>query len=228
MSRFLVVAGAVLFAASLAYFAYSYAILFGGSAPWTSAPDIWMPVVFDVIIFSVFALHHSIFARARVRALVESLAPEGTERAIYVWVASLLFAGVCAAWLPVPGVFWAFTGAAALPFAALQITGVVLVVAAVQRLGVLTLAGLREPGANPAVVDDGAYAVVRHPIYLGWFLVVWAPATMNGTRLVFAIVSCAYLMVAVAYEERDLRRTFGDAYDRYAERVRFRIIPRIF
>ncbi len=53
---------------------------------------------------------------------------------------------------------------------------------------------------------------VRHPIYLGWFLVVWGAPDMNGTRLAFAAASCFYLLLAITFEERDLRRTFGAAY----------------
>jgi protein-S-isoprenylcysteine O-methyltransferase Ste14 len=228
MSRFLVGGGAVLFAASLAYFAFVYVTAYGDRAGWTSAPDVWMPVVFDVMLFTIFALHHSVFARLRVRTLVERFAPEGSERAIYVWVASLLFLCVCAGWLPVPGVLWATTGVVAGALTAIQLAGIALIVVAVRRLGVLTLAGLSEPEENPVLADDGAYALVRHPIYLGWFLVVWAPAVMTGTRLVFAVVSCAYLVVAVTFEERDLRRNFGEAYERYAARVRSRILPRVY
>jgi protein-S-isoprenylcysteine O-methyltransferase Ste14 len=48
---------------------------------------------------------------------------------------------------------------------------------------------------------------------------------MNGTRLLFALVSSAYLFAAVPFEERDLRKTFGDAYDQYSKRVRWKIVP---
>lgn len=227
-SRLFVIAGGVLFMASLLYFAIAYATTFGELAAWTSAPDIWMPILIDVFLFTCFALHHSVFARTRFRALVERLAPPGTERAIYVWIASLLFLGVSAAWLPVPGVFWRFTGAAGAVFVAIQLFGLALIAVAVRRLGVLTLAGLREPDPAAPLADDGAYGLVRHPIYLGWFLLVWATPLMNGTRLVFAAVSCAYVLVAVIFEERDLRRTFGAAYDRYSQRVKSRVIPGVY
>jgi protein-S-isoprenylcysteine O-methyltransferase Ste14 len=66
---------------------------------------------------------------------------------------------------------------------------------------------------------------VRHPIYLGWFLMVWGAPEMTGTRLVFAAASCVYLLLAIIFEERDLHRTFGTAYQRYARRVRWKVLP---
>jgi protein-S-isoprenylcysteine O-methyltransferase Ste14 len=227
VSRLFVFAGGVLFAGSLLFFAIRYASFFGADVPWSWAHG-WKPAAIDVVLFVVFALHHSIFARTRLRAFVERHAPAGTERAIYVWVASLLFIGVTAAWQPVPGVLWSVTGPPALVFSAVQFAGIAFILLAVRRLGPLTLAGIRDPEASPTLVDDGAYGLVRHPIYLGWFLIVWSPAIMNGTRLVFAAVSCAYLIVAVVFEERDLRRTFGEAYVRYAQRVRSKMIPGIY
>src|SRR5437764_641859 len=73
--------------------------------------------------------------------------------------------------------------------------------------------------------ESGPYAFVRHPIYLGWFVMVWATSVMTGTRFVFAATSCAYVLVAITIEERDLRRTFGAAYDRYMQRVRWKVLP---
>jgi len=57
---------------------------------------------------------------------------------------------------------------------------------------------------------------------------VWLTPVMNGTGLVFALTSCIYLLLAVPYEERDLRQTFGIAYDRYAERVRWKFLPFVY
>jgi protein-S-isoprenylcysteine O-methyltransferase Ste14 len=99
----------------------------------------------------------------------------------------------------------------------------------------LDLAGVRQalgaPHGSPAHVPlqtGGVYAVVRHPIYLGWVLLVFGAPEMTGTRLVFAIVSTLYLVVAVPLEEQALRAQFGDAYRRYQRRVRWRIVPGIY
>ena len=118
---------------------------------------------------------------------------------------------------------------------AVQAGAVVFTVNSARRLGLLHLAGLAQvlradaAASAPAELDQsGPYALVRHPIYFGWLLIVWPAPTMNGTRLVFAIVSTLYLGLAVPFEERDLRRLFGPAYDAYARRVRWRIVPGLY
>jgi len=51
---------------------------------------------------------------------------------------------------------------------------------------------------------------------------------MTVNRLAFALMSLAYLAVAIPLEERALRREFGQAYDTYRRRVRWRVIPGVY
>ena len=51
---------------------------------------------------------------------------------------------------------------------------------------------------------------------------------MTTGRLVFAAISTAYLVVAVPFEERLLRRRFGPSYDAYRHTVRWRIVPGLY
>ena len=53
----------------------------------------------------------------------------------------------------------------------------------------------------------------------GIVLAVWATPEMSASHLLFALASTGYVAIGVAFEERDLRRTFGTAYDEYAARV---------
>ena len=106
-------------------------------------------------------------------------------------------------------------------------------VGSARRLDVLDLAGVNQgfdrSTTRPAgLVSDGVYGLVRHPIYLGWLLIVWLTPVMTGTRLVFAAVSTAYLVAAVPFEERGLRRLFGAEYDAYERRVRWRMLPFVY
>jgi protein-S-isoprenylcysteine O-methyltransferase Ste14 len=58
--------------------------------------------------------------------------------------------------------------------------------------------------------------------------VVFGSAHMTGDRLLFAALSTFYLIVAIPWEERSLVAAFGQAYVRYAERVRWRMIPYLY
>jgi len=219
--------GALLFAVSLSYFLFTYAFTFRETEQTSPA----LAIGVDLALFTVFALHHSVFARERVRAWVARTVPVTLERSFYVWVASLLLMGVCALWQPVAGVAWTIAGPAGWLFYLLMATGVWLSVRSAGVIDIWELAGVRQVGLSKTdgpFKTDGPYGLVRHPIYLGWFLMVFGVPTMTGTRLAFALVSCGYLLIAIPLEERTLRRTTGGNYDDYMRLVRWRIFPGIY
>ena len=235
-------AGGALFAAALVYFLFSYSVTFGETAEGGAAPG---SIAFNVALFSAFALHHSIFARDAVRAFVRRLASAPLERPVYVWVASLMLIGVCYAWRPVPGVAWQIPSPWNWAMVPVQLAGVWVTLRATAVIDGLELAGLRQfvnpkpqipnpksqdPGSTPPMEfkTDGPYGWVRHPIYLGWILVVFGMGTMTMTRLLFAVVSSVYILIAIPFEERTLRAHSAGTYDDYVRRVPWKLIPRIY
>jgi protein-S-isoprenylcysteine O-methyltransferase Ste14 len=72
----------------------------------------------------------------------------------------------------------------------------------------------------------GPYRMVRHPLYVGWLLAVWATPTMTVTHLLFAAGLTAYILVAVRWEERDLASHFGAQYTDYQVHVPM-LLPRL-
>ena len=225
-----------MFAASLAFFLYSYLVRFGRPA---TGRNVLIPVAIDTALFTLFALHHSLFARSFVkRRLFGAGARPGsdaslTERPTYVWVASMIFIAVCAAWRPVPGELYRVTGALALAAYAVHVAGIVLTARGSARLDVLDLAGVRavSPAGAPTHVrlqTRGVYGFVRHPVYFAWVLMVIGTPHMTMTRLAFAVLSTAYLAIAIPFEERGLLEVFGKEYQEYQKRVRWRIIPGLY
>lgn len=222
-------AGALLFFGSLAYFLYAYTVTYGVTAP---LGDPTRAITSNVALFTFFAAHHSLFARHRVRRWVAAMLPTGLERSLYVWIASLIFIAVCALWQPVPGIAWSADGAALWGLRALQVAGIGLSLGSAAILDIRELAGLRQletTGDRPAEFKArGPYAWVRHPIYSGWLLLVCAASPMTMTRLLFAVVSGLYLVIAIPFEERSMRAISPGAYDRYRAHVRWRLIPRVY
>ena len=231
-ARVFVWSGTALFFFSLGYFLFSYVTTFGAAVQDGHAAR---AITWNVALFTVFAMHHSVFARERVRAWVARVCPPGLERSFYVWVASILFIAVCAWWQPVPGVAWRFNGPALWVLGVLQVAGVAVTLRSAAVLDIRELAGLRMSsparggqGAGIEFKTTGPYGWVRHPIYTGWFLMVLAVSPMTGTRLVFALVSCAYLIVAIPFEERSLRALSPGTYDAYAAKVPWKLVPGVF
>ena len=226
--------GAAVFVASLAYFLFAYFVTFGETAP--AGP--WLrPTAVDAALFSGFALHHSLFARTRLKAVVRRMAAPALERSLYTWVASLLFILVCWAWQPVHGVLYTLPAPWSVAGYAAQLAGIVVTFLGSRALDVLDLAGVRQvlntrrpPGAAHSVPlqTGGIYGFVRHPVYFGWLLIVFGAPHMTMTRLTFAVVSSLYLAIAVPFEERSLVQTFGPGYDDYRRRVRWRMLPYLY
>jgi protein-S-isoprenylcysteine O-methyltransferase Ste14 len=221
------------FVASLGYFLYSFLQRFD-SAP--AGGPIVAPIAADVLLFSVFALHHSAFARTPFKAWVRSLVPAPLERSVYTWVASVLFVVVCWAWVPVPGVMYRIHNPFRILAYAMQGAGLLLTFLGSRALDVLDLAGVRPvlraraglSSPHVPLSTAGVFGIVRHPLYFGWALLVGAAPDMTATRAVFALVSCAYLAVAIWWEERALVETFGVEYETYRRSVRWRMIPFIY
>jgi protein-S-isoprenylcysteine O-methyltransferase Ste14 len=72
------------------------------------------------------------------------------------------------------------------------------------------------------IVDTGPYALVRHPIYTGLLLAVFATMAAKGT--VYGVAGAAIITVGIwmkaRLEEKFLRRELGAAaYDAYARRA---------
>jgi protein-S-isoprenylcysteine O-methyltransferase Ste14 len=204
---------------------------------------IWRALIINVLLFGLFAAHHSLLARSGAKIVLTRWLSPALERSTYVWVASLLFALVSLAWQPLPGVAWHIDGWLAWPPGAIQLGGVLLTLRAAAAIDPRELAGLRQAwrygtpdGASPGVMDEapvaftvrGAYGLVRHPIYLGWFMMVWPSPHMTWGRVAFAAISSAYLLVAIPWEERSLEAQHGDGYRRYRAQVRWRVLPGLY
>jgi steroid 5-alpha reductase family enzyme len=87
---------------------------------------------------------------------------------------------------------------------------------------------LSDPADKTVFKTSGPYGWVRHPIYAGWFLLVFAVPIMTMTQFVFAVTSSVYLLIAIPLEERSLRRSSAGAYDQYMQQVRWKLLPHVY
>ena len=84
-----------------------------------------------------------------------------------------------------------------------------------------------QPGHR--LVTTGLYGVIRHPSYLGLFLLAlgWALAFRSGVGVIIAVLMLIVVLARIDAEERLLSETFGAEYDAYRTRT-WRLVPYIY
>lgn len=223
--------GGAVFAGSLLYYAYFFFVTLGQPVASDEAHRLVPALLANTALFGAFAVHHSVMARSGAKAWLSTHLSPALERTAYNWVASLMLIGVCAWWWRVPGVVYAQDGAGWVLLSLVQLAGLVLTLGGAAVIDPLELGGIRQARGErraPAFKVIGPFRLVRHPIYLGWMLIVFGTPVMTVDRLMWAVISSAYLVVAIPWEERSLIETFGDTYRDYQRRVRWRIVPGVY
>ena len=77
---------------------------------------------------------------------------------------------------------------------------------------------LGQPQQKLRFVTPLLYRIVRHPLYVGWFFAFWSAPTMTVTHLFFALMTTAYILIAIQFEERDLVQEHAE-YVEYRRQV---------
>lgn len=194
------------------------------SAPTTT---LGTAVLIDLGLLALFALQHSVMARPGFKRVWTRLIPESAERSTYTLLSSVALILLFWFWSPLGGMVWNVQNEAArAAIYAIYAFGWVLLLYTTFLLNHFDLFGLRQvwlqfrrraytplPFKTPTV-----YRWVRHPLYVAWLLTFWATPTMTVTHLLFALMTTAYILIAIQLEERDLVAALPE-YEDYRKRV---------
>lgn len=189
----------------------------------------------DFALLALFALQHSGMARPAFKAWWRKYVPEAAERSTYVLLSSLALALVYLYWEPIEGTIWsAPAGLARNLVLSLYLFGWLLLLYTTFLIDHFDLFGLKQVWRRlndrtyraPVFRTPSLYKFVRHPLYIGWLTIFWAAPTMTVAHLVFAMVTTAYILIAIRWEERDLVSAFGNVYVDYRARTPM-LVPRL-
>lgn len=232
MKRLLVLAyGLLCYAVFFATFLYAIGFLgnflVGNAIDAQATSSLGEALAIDIGLLALFALQHSIMARPAFKRWWTRIVPVAAERSTYVLLSSLALILLFWQWRPIGTLIWNVEGETArLLIYAGYASGWIVLLLTTFLINHFDLFGLRQvwlyfrrrPYTDIAFRTPSLYKIVRHPLYVGWLLIFWCAPTMSAAHLLFAVLSTAYILIAIQFEERDLTRAFPE-YAEYRRRV---------
>jgi protein-S-isoprenylcysteine O-methyltransferase Ste14 len=185
-------------------------------------------IAVNVALLLLFAVQHNIMARRWFKDWWTRYVPRPIERSTYVLLASLILFLLYWQWRPMPETVWHVDGALGRTVLwTLYFGGFAIALYSSCVIDHFELFGLkqvwmhltgREP-SSAAFSERSIYRWIRHPLMFGFILAFWSAPTMSQGRLLFAIVTTAWILVAIQIEERDLAHFLGEPYRQYRRRT---------
>lgn len=229
--------GVLCYAVFFATFLYAIGFIGGIGVPVTidgaPAVPLGQALLIDTLLLGAFAVQHSVMARPAFKRWWTRIVPKAAERSTYVLFSSLLLIALFVHWEPIGGVIWSVHN----PLAQGLLYGIyglgwLTVLVATYLIDHFDLFGLRQVWLHlrgrdytpPKFGTPWLYRHVRHPLYIGWFMVFWATPHMTAAHLLFAVATTAYILIAIRFEEHDLMEMHPEYAD-YRRRVPM-LIPR--
>ena len=182
----------------------------------------------DAGLLALFAVQHSVMARKWFKDWWTKIVPSPIERSTYVLFSSLALILLFWQWRPLGGTIWTVED----PVGRLALRiffafGWGLLLLSTFLINHFDLFGLRQvwlylmdrPNTALRFVTPGPYRLVRHPLYVGWLFAFWMTPLMTLAHLLFSVLTTAYILLAIQFEERDLIRDHGKRYEEYRRSV---------
>jgi methanethiol S-methyltransferase len=186
-----------------------------------------------IILWLIFGISHSLLAASNVRAFFEKLSPNKPHlyRLIYNAISLILLYLIAIKTIEFNELIPIFND-----YFLIKLIGVVLILSSVyvlfgvaKQMDLKAFFGFKNEEITEGLMTDGWYKIVRHPLYFGLFLL------FLGFFFVFPTVGIAisvafsqlYVVIGIEFEERKLRRIFGQQYVDFS-RGKKKFIPFIY
>ncbi|MEO8020463.1 methanethiol S-methyltransferase [Polaromonas sp.] len=183
----------------------------------------------DLLLLAMFGIQHSVMARQGFKRWWTRVVPAALERSTYLLATCAVLVAMFWFWLPIKApIVWQVDHSVGVALLwSLFGLGWLLALLSTFLINHFELFGLQQVLARLTrrAMPEAQfrtpllYRYVRHPLYAGLLLGLWSVPVMTGGRLLFALGLSAYILIGIAFEERDLLQQFGDRYRRYREQV---------
>lgn len=190
-------------------------------------------IIINIALLGLFGVQHSVMARPFFKRGFTRIVPKPIERSTFVLASSLVLIFMFWQWRPMPETVWAVeSGPGWYILFGLFGLGWLVVFYTTFLIDHFDLFGLRQvylhwrgiEYTGKTFMTPSLYKYTRHPLYLGFLVGFWAHPLMTQSHLLFAMVTTAYVFVAIMLEERDLMEYLGEPYVVY-RRSTSMIIP---
>jgi protein-S-isoprenylcysteine O-methyltransferase Ste14 len=173
----------------------------------------------------LFAVQHTIMARESFKRWFASMIPPHLVRSTFVGLTGAILLAITVLWKPMPGIVYQLSGIWANIMWVIYALGWITVIVSTNLIDNLELHGVRQSfkglkrERTNTMKTPLLYKVVRHPMMLGFLMVLWGTPNMTIGRLLIAVGFTVYIHIGIRFEEIALTKEFAEEYKNYQERV---------
>lgn len=198
----------------------------------------WGAFVDDALLLAQLPVLHSYFLSKRGRALLAKIIPGGLGPQLttttFALLASLQLIAAFGLWSPSGVTIYETTGWIYALSLALYAASWLVLIRALTDAGLGLQTGFT--GWNSVVrgkrpdygefPTQGLFRICRHPVYLGFALVMWTPPVMTLDGLILASIWTLYCLIGPRMKEARYRNWYGERYTQYCASVPY-MLPRL-
>lgn len=183
-----------------------------------------------LLCFGLYGGLHSLLASHTAKKLaVRWIGPRGKlfYRLFFVLISIVTFVPLLfmVAYLPDRGIYF-IEHPYSLLTSLIQLFGLAIALVSLVQTGLARFLGMdllldwaNNIDREPVFVTTGVYRWVRHPLYTGTLLFLWAFPFMSWNLLAFNLAATAYFLIGSRFEENKLVNDYGAAYVNYRTRT---------
>jgi methanethiol S-methyltransferase len=171
-----------------------------------------------ILLWLVFGISHSLLAATNVRAYFEKLSHNNPHyfRLLYNLIALILLYLIVEKTIELNTPILNLNNYFLIKLigSALILSSFYVLFGVAKQMDLLAFFGFKKEEITEGLMTNGWYRIVRHPLYFGLFLLFLGVFCLIPTVgvAISVVFSKLYILIGIEFEEKKLRRVFGDKY----------------